>query len=76
MQANGWEYLYYQNRDGSIPPEFWVGGDGYYSNEARTNPAWVRFWEETALGFAEPFGSYIGARVMQNPAYPAGENDR
>jgi hypothetical protein len=23
MQANAWEYLYYQNRDGTIPPEFW-----------------------------------------------------
>ena len=73
MEANGWEYLYYQNQDGSIPAEFWVGGDGYYSNEASTNPAWVRFWEESGLAFAEPFRSYIEARVVQNPAH---SNDR
>ena len=76
MQANGWEYLYYQNQDESIPPEFWAGADGYYSHETTTNPALVRFWEETALGFEEPFRSHIGARVMQNPAHPNTETDR
>jgi hypothetical protein len=25
LQIDGWEYLYYQHRDGSIPTEFWVG---------------------------------------------------
>jgi hypothetical protein len=27
MQFNAWEYLYYQNRDESIPKELWVGAD-------------------------------------------------
>jgi hypothetical protein len=66
MQANAWEYLFYQHKDESIPPELWVGGDGYFSNEASTNPGWVRFWEDTAIGFGEPFRSYIGERVKQN----------
>jgi hypothetical protein len=66
MQGNGWEYLYYQHIDDAIHPELWVGADGYFSNEARTNPGWVRFWEEAAIGFGEPFRSYIDDRVAQN----------
>jgi len=69
MQANGWEYTYYQNMDGSIPPELWVGVDGYSDNEARTNIGWARFWEEFALGFGEPFRSYLDERMKENPAY-------
>ena len=67
MQANGWEYLYYQNLDNAIPPELWVGGDGYFSNEARTNVGWMRFWQETAMGFGEPFRSYVQEHVDKNP---------
>ena len=69
MQANGWEYTYYQNLDDAVPPELWIGVDGYMENEARTNTGWARFWEETALGFGEPFRSYIDERIRENPAY-------
>jgi hypothetical protein len=69
MQANGWEYTYYQNLDDALPPSLWVGVDGYFSNEARTQPAWVRFWHETEQGFGEPFRSYLEAHIMANGAY-------
>ena len=59
MQANGWEYTYYQELEEALPPSLWPGVDGFMGNQARTNPGWVRFWEETAEGFGEPFRSYI-----------------
>ena len=69
MQANGWEYTYYQQLDDAVPPELWLGVEGYMADQARTNAGWVRFWEETALGFGEPFRSYIDERIRENPAY-------
>ena len=69
MQANGWEYTYYQKNDEAIPPSLWPGVDGYMAHEARTRAGWVRFWEETADGFGEPFRSYIEKRIIDNPAY-------
>ncbi|MFP6807425.1 MAG: hypothetical protein VB957_09610 [Pseudomonadales bacterium] len=76
LQANGWEYIYYQHLDNALPPEFWVGADGYFSNEAQTNAGWVRFWEETAIAFGEPFRSHLEQHVMQNPAFSGVENER
>ena len=69
IQANGWEYTYYQELDRAAPPSLWPGVDGYMGNEARTNPGWVRFWQETADGFGEPFRSYIKRQTEENPAY-------
>jgi hypothetical protein len=69
MQANGWEYTYLQHQDEAVPSSLWVGLDGYMESQAMGNPGWVRFWEETALGFGEPFRSYIDDRVRKNPAY-------
>ena len=69
MQANGWEYTYYQNLDDAVPPSLWVGVDGYFSNEARTRAGWVRFWKETEGGFGEPFKSYLKDHISENPAY-------
>jgi hypothetical protein len=69
MQANGWEYTYYQELEGALPPSLWPGVEGYMAGQARTNPGWVRFWEETADGFGEPFRSHIEERIQQNPAY-------
>lgn len=69
MQANGWEYTYLQHQDDAVPTSLWVGLDGYMSSQAMTNPGWVRFWEETAVGFGEPFRTYIDERVGENPAY-------
>ena len=69
MQANGWEYTYLQHEDKAVPTSLWIGLDGYMASQASSNPGWVRFWEETALGFGEPFRSYIEERVRKNPAY-------
>ncbi len=69
MQANGWEYTYYQHLDEALPPSLWPGVDGYMGGQARTNPGWVRFWEEMADGFGEPFRSYIEERIRENPAH-------
>jgi len=69
MQANGWEYTYYQNLDDAVPPSLWVGVDGYFNNEARTKAGWVRFWAETEAGFGEPFRSYLENHIEENSAY-------
>lgn len=69
MQANGWEYTYYQNLDEAIPPELWVGVDGYFGGLASSNRGWVRFWEETAHAFGEPFRTHIDERIRENPGY-------
>ncbi|MFK8043596.1 hypothetical protein [Congregibacter sp.] len=69
MQANGWEYTYYQNADNAVPKSLWVGVDGYFSNEARTKASWVRFWFETEQGFGEPFRTYLQNHILDNPAY-------
>ena len=69
MQANGWEYTYYQHLDDAIPPELWIGVDGYMENQAKTNAGWVRFWEDAAFAFGEPFYSHIEASIQQNLLY-------
>lgn len=69
MQANAWEYLYYQNRDGTIPSEFWGGSDSYFSGEAANNPAWVRLWAEVADAFGEPFRSHMEKSIHANPRF-------
>jgi hypothetical protein len=38
MQFNAWEYLYYQNRDESIPKELWVGADESFKQFIETKP--------------------------------------
>ena len=43
MQFNSWEYMYYQNRDASIPQQLWVGADAYFKTLVRTKPGYVRF---------------------------------
>jgi len=57
MQFNAWEYMYYQHRDGSIPPQLWLGADAYFKMLVETKPGYVRFWAETASAFDEPFRS-------------------
>ena len=73
MQANGWEYTYYQHLDEAVPPSLWLGVDGYMSNEARTKKGWVRFWQETVEGFAEPFRSHVEEHIQSNPASKIGQ---
>ena len=67
--ANGWEYLYYQNRDEAVPPELWVGANSYWRDQAKTVPGWVRFWKEVSLGFGEPFRSHVEKIIQENPSY-------
>ena len=59
MQFNSWEYLYYQNRDGSIPSQLWVGADTYFKGLVETKPGLKRFWSEYQQAFDEPFRSYV-----------------
>ncbi len=67
MQLNGWEYVYYQHLDEAIPPEFWGGTDRYFTDQVGTKAGYARFWEETAIGFDEPFRSYAAERLERNP---------
>lgn len=59
MQFNSWEYLYYQNIDGSIPNQLWVGADAYFKELVETKPGLKRFWSEYQHGFDDPFRSYV-----------------
>lgn len=59
MQFNGWEYCYYQHRDGSIPKELWVGTDAAFRGFIRTKPGLVRFWSESRHIYDEPFRSLV-----------------
>lgn len=68
MLFNGIEYNYYQNLAGTVPPEFWEGGNGYFTAEAQSNAGYARFWSETDHAFAEPFHSYVEERIKSNPA--------
>jgi hypothetical protein len=61
---NGWEYLYYQNRDGSIPPQLFRGADALFKEYARTKPGYRRFWSDFEVAFDEPFRSYAGAAFL------------
>jgi hypothetical protein len=59
MQFNSWEYLYYQNTDGSIPKQLWVGSDAYFKELVATKPGLKRFWSEYQHAFDDPFRSYV-----------------
>jgi hypothetical protein len=43
MQCNGWEYCYYEYRDGSIPQELWVGVENTLRGWIQTKPGLARF---------------------------------
>jgi hypothetical protein len=73
MQFNAWEYMYYQNRDGSIPPQLWNGADAYFKTLAATKPGYVRFWKETESAFDEPFRSYATQEFRRRPAPAASD---
>ena len=61
MEINGWEYLYYQHLDNSIPPQLWLGSDAYYRNEIQTKAGYAKFWKDYHIAYAEPFHSYVAA---------------
>jgi len=74
MQFNSWEYFYYQNSDGSIPPELWSGADEYFKELLKTKPGYARFWSEMQGGFAEPFKSYAAQQMPQSTPDRAVQN--
>jgi len=59
MQFNGWEYCYYQYRDGSIPKELWLGTDAAFRGFIRTKPGLARAWSESRHFYEEPFRSLV-----------------
>ena len=63
LQFDGWEYLYYQHGDGSIPLQLWVGADASFKQRVATKPGYKRFWLETRHAFDEPFRSYVEAQL-------------
>ena len=72
MQLNAWEYLYYQNRDGSIPKELWVGADAFFKSLVETKPGLTRFWSEFEASFDEPFRTYVRQEFARRPTSTAG----
>jgi hypothetical protein len=68
MQFNAWEYMYYQNADGSIPRQLWNGADVYFKEQLKTKPGYTRFWNELSGAFDEPFRSYAAAEFARRPA--------
>lgn len=68
LELNAWEYMYYQNLDGSIPHEFWVGSDTYFKSLMAAKPAYRLAWRELALTFDEPFRSYAAAEFEKSAA--------
>ena len=67
LQFDAWEYLYYQQRDGSIPKEMWVGTDAFFRNQVATRPGLRRFWSEYGGSFDDPFRSYVAAEFAKKP---------
>ena len=66
MQFNSWEYLYYQNDDGSIPAQLWNGADASFKYRVATRAGYRRFWSESQLAFDEPFRSYLAAQFAKS----------
>ena len=74
MQFNSWEYFYYQNSDGSIPPQLWNGADDYFKTLVKTKPGYARFWSEMQGGFDEPFKSYAARLMPQSSPDPTAQS--
>jgi hypothetical protein len=69
LQMNGWEYTYYQNLERTIPEQLWFGVDGVMRQYVAHRSGYARFWNETAIGFAEPFRSYVATVIESNPYF-------
>ncbi|MEK6721229.1 MAG: hypothetical protein AABZ33_11255 [Chloroflexota bacterium] len=70
LQIDGWEYLYYQHRDRSVPKELWEGEDVFFRNQVAANPGYARFWSENETSFAEPFHSHVAGAFAKKDASP------
>jgi uncharacterized circularly permuted ATP-grasp superfamily protein len=71
MQFNAWEYVYYQDKDGSIPKQLLVGTEAYHKAIIATKPGYARFWREFGGTFDEPFRSYVTAEFARRAATAA-----
>jgi hypothetical protein len=67
IQFDSWEYMYYENQDGSIPREIWTGADAYFKSVVQKRPGYVRFWSEAETAFDEPFRSYAAQVFRGRP---------
>jgi hypothetical protein len=70
MQFNAWEYVYYQDRDGSIPKQLLLGTDAFHKDLIATKAGYIRLWSEFSRQFAEPFRSYVAAEFARRPSPP------
>jgi len=68
LHFNAWEFFYYQQHDGQIPEELWIGSYGYYGNLIDVKPGLARFWAEFQGSYADPFRSYVAAEFAKGPA--------
>ena len=66
MLFNGWEYLYYQNIDESIPPQLFRGADAIFKEYVRTKPGYGKFWSDFQVAFDEPLHSYADAEFPES----------
>jgi hypothetical protein len=65
MQFSAWEYVYYQDKDGSIPKQLLAGTEAYHNTLIATKPGFSRFWSESKNMYAEPFRSYVSAEFAR-----------
>lgn len=59
IAINAWEYYYYENSQGTLPGELWIGANAYYEILMKTKPGLRRYWSEFEHIYAEPFHSYV-----------------
>ena len=63
--CNAWEFSYYQNEGDSIPPELWLGQDGWMRVEMATSPKLRQIWAGMQEDFAEPFRGYVNSLIRE-----------
>lgn len=68
MLFNAWEYFFYQNKDGSIPKQLFLGTDAHMRKLIATKPGLESFWTEYQHAYEEPFLSYVSGTFAEQPA--------
>jgi hypothetical protein len=67
MCFNGWEYLYYQHKDRSIPVNLWRGADAHYKSLVAAAPGLRQLWSKRRASYDEPFRSYVESQLAAAP---------
>lgn len=70
---NAWEYFFYQERDGSIPKQLFLGTDAHMKVLVATKPGLTGFWAEYRHAYEEPFLSYVSRAFAQQVSSSAAE---